>query len=81
MSASADTVRHCRGSPLRASHASPSDGVTFPMPDARTDTTEARPLEASQAAAAGSGRHRGPASPEDNSAPAHGKHRRTPEGH
>ncbi|CAM5558946.1 hypothetical protein [Streptomyces abikoensis] len=52
------------------------------MPDARTDTTEARPFEASaQAAAAGSGRHRGPASPDDNSAPAHGKHRRTPEGH
>ncbi|MFF7727739.1 hypothetical protein [Streptomyces sp. NPDC008001] len=52
------------------------------MPDARTDTTEARPFEASaQAAAAGSGRHRGPASPDDNSTPSHGKHRRTPQGH
>ncbi|MEV4438456.1 hypothetical protein AB0K09_05455 [Streptomyces sp. NPDC049577] len=50
------------------------------MPDARTDTTEARTLEASaQAAAAGSGRHRGPASPDDHRAPAHGKHRRTAE--
>ncbi|MEW2575336.1 hypothetical protein [Streptomyces syringium] len=47
------------------------------MPDARTDTTEARPREASaQAAATGSGRHRGPASPNDHGAPAHGKHRR-----
>ncbi|MCC3771159.1 hypothetical protein [Streptomyces sp. UNOC14_S4] len=47
------------------------------MPDARTDTTEARPHEVSaQAAAAGSGRHRGPASPDENSAPTHGKHRR-----
>ncbi|MFF4155753.1 hypothetical protein [Streptomyces sp. NPDC001678] len=52
------------------------------MPDARTDTTEARPLDASaaQAAAAGTGagRHRGPASPDDHAAgtAAHGKHRR-----
>ncbi|MEU4213101.1 hypothetical protein AB0F13_24435 [Streptomyces sp. NPDC026206] len=48
------------------------------MPDARTDTTEARHHEASaQAASAGSGRHRGPASPDENRAPAPGKHRRT----
>ncbi|MEU3350220.1 hypothetical protein [Streptomyces sp. NPDC037389] len=52
------------------------------MPDARTDTTEARPLidaSAAQAAAAGTGRHRGPVSPDDNaaaSAATHGKHRR-----
>ncbi|MFV8128165.1 hypothetical protein ACQEVX_10665 [Streptomyces syringium] len=53
------------------------------MPDARTDTTQARPREASaQAAATGSGRHRGPASPNDHGAPAHGKHRRnTTDGH
>ncbi|MEU7134048.1 hypothetical protein [Streptomyces sp. NPDC046261] len=51
------------------------------MPDARTDTTEARPLEASaQAAAAGTGRHRGPASPDENRAPALGKHRRADAG-
>ncbi|MFC5719978.1 hypothetical protein ACFP1Z_07310 [Streptomyces gamaensis] len=51
------------------------------MPEARTDTTEARPVEASaQAAAAGSGRHRGPLSPNDESGPSsHGKHRRTAE--
>ncbi|EME97713.1 hypothetical protein J7W19_09445 [Streptomyces mobaraensis NBRC 13819 = DSM 40847] len=50
------------------------------MSEARTDTTEARPLEASaQAAAAGSGRHRGPASSDDAGGPAHGKHRRTAE--
>ncbi|MBT2387162.1 hypothetical protein [Streptomyces sp. ISL-11] len=48
------------------------------MPEARTDTTEARHHEASaQAAAAGAGRHRGPASPENTSSPAQGKHRRT----
>ncbi len=49
------------------------------MPEARIDTTEARPREASaQAAAAGSGagKHRGPALPEDSPAPVHGKHRR-----
>ncbi len=50
------------------------------MSDVRTDTTEARPREASaQAAAAGTGRHRGPASPHDHQGvggAAHGKHRR-----
>lgn len=51
------------------------------MSEARTDTTEARPLEASaQAAAAGSGRHRGPASSSDQvPAASHGKHRRVTE--
>ncbi|WP_198535481.1 hypothetical protein [Streptomyces caatingaensis] len=48
------------------------------MSEARTDTTEARPLEASaQAAAAGSGRHRGQASSDEVPATtAHGRHRR-----
>ncbi|MFG2182581.1 hypothetical protein ACGFLS_28210 [Streptomyces abikoensis] len=54
------------------------------MPDARTDTTEARPFDASAARAAaagagtGAGRHRGPASPDDSTmaGAAHGKHRR-----
>ncbi|MEU1780773.1 MULTISPECIES: hypothetical protein [Streptomyces] len=54
------------------------------MPDARTDTTEARPFDASAARAAaagagtGAGRHRGPASPDDSAVAgaAHGKHRR-----
>ncbi|WP_171161995.1 hypothetical protein [Streptomyces sp. I05A-00742] len=49
------------------------------MSEVRTDTTEARPLQAAsaQAASAGSGRHRGPASSDDASTPVHGKHRRT----
>ncbi|MFI1967920.1 hypothetical protein [Streptomyces cinnamoneus] len=47
------------------------------MSDARNDTTEARTLKApAQAAAGGTGRHRGPASPDENRAPAFGKHRR-----
>ncbi|GHF33456.1 MULTISPECIES: hypothetical protein [Streptomyces] len=47
------------------------------MPDVRTDTTEARPEASAQAAAAGTGRHRGPqASSDDDRIPAHGKHRR-----
>ncbi|MFF4405775.1 hypothetical protein ACFY2W_32885 [Streptomyces sp. NPDC001262] len=47
------------------------------MPDVRTDTTEARLEASAQAAAAGTGRHRGPqASSDDDRAPAHGKHRR-----
>ncbi|MEV0264004.1 hypothetical protein AB0I49_22065 [Streptomyces sp. NPDC050617] len=49
------------------------------MPEARIDTTEARPEASAQAAAAGSGagKHRGPALPEETPAPVHGKHRRT----
>ncbi|MFF9480075.1 hypothetical protein [Streptomyces sp. NPDC014733] len=49
------------------------------MPEAQTDTTEARPQEASaQAAEAhGSGRHRGPAATEEAKAAANGRHRRT----
>lgn len=55
------------------------------MPEARTDTTEARPLgpatpEAGSAAAAeaasGPGRHRGHAAAEEAQADVHGKHRR-----
>ncbi|MEU5213906.1 hypothetical protein [Streptomyces sp. NPDC020742] len=48
------------------------------MSEARTDTTQARPQEASAQAAeaAGSGRHRGPAASEEANAAAHGRHRR-----
>ncbi|GAA0436530.1 hypothetical protein [Streptomyces luteireticuli] len=47
------------------------------MSEARTDTTEARPLEASaRAAAAGAGRHRGPASSDESHTTTQGKHRR-----
>ncbi|MFI9718542.1 hypothetical protein ACIHFE_02650 [Streptomyces sp. NPDC052396] len=51
------------------------------MSEARTDTTEASRIEASaQAAAAGSGRHRGPSSMlDDQPASPHGKHRRPAE--
>ncbi len=58
-----------------------TDGVTFPMSEARIDTTEASRIEASaQAAAAGYGKHRGPASlADDQSASPHGKHRRPAE--
>ncbi|MBH1933420.1 hypothetical protein I5Q34_03810 [Streptomyces sp. AV19] len=51
------------------------------MSEARTDTTEARPLEASaQAAAAGSGRHRGPQSSDESHTTTHGRHRRVSDG-
>ncbi|MEU9119360.1 hypothetical protein AB0C96_05785 [Streptomyces sp. NPDC048506] len=48
------------------------------MSEARTDTPQARPQEASaQAAEAASyGRHRGPAATNDSDAAAHGRHRR-----
>ncbi|MFH8572378.1 hypothetical protein [Streptomyces sp. NPDC017993] len=48
------------------------------MSEARTDTTEARPQEASAqaAAAANSGRHRGPAATEEARDAANGRHRR-----
>ncbi|GGU52427.1 hypothetical protein GCM10010211_16040 [Streptomyces albospinus] len=48
------------------------------MSEARTDTTQARPQEASaQAAEAASGRHRGQASSsEEAQAAVHGRHRR-----
>ncbi|WP_196943096.1 hypothetical protein [Streptomyces sclerotialus] len=48
------------------------------MSEARTDTTEARPHEASAqaATAAGSGKHRGPAASEDAAASGAGRHRR-----
>ncbi|MEV5506864.1 hypothetical protein [Streptomyces orinoci] len=51
------------------------------MSEARIDTTEASRIEASaQAAAAGYGKHRGPASlADDQSASPHGKHRRPAE--
>ncbi|MET7799269.1 hypothetical protein [Streptomyces decoyicus] len=45
------------------------------MSDARTDTTQARPQEAS-AQAARSGKHRGPAAAEESDSAAHGRHRR-----
>ncbi|MFI0213412.1 hypothetical protein [Streptomyces lydicus] len=45
------------------------------MSEARTDTTQARPQEAS-AQAARSGRHRGPAAAEESDSTAHGRHRR-----
>ncbi|MEV6568698.1 hypothetical protein [Streptomyces kronopolitis] len=48
------------------------------MSEARTDTTQARPQEASAQAAeaASSGRHRGPAAAEESDSTAHGRHRR-----
>ncbi|MGW1376378.1 hypothetical protein ACWD6P_19190 [Streptomyces sp. NPDC002446] len=48
------------------------------MSEARTDTTQARPQEASAQAAeaTGSGRHRGPAATEEAGATPHGRHRR-----
>ncbi|WP_174244152.1 hypothetical protein [Streptomyces sp. TM32] len=49
------------------------------MSEARTDTTQARPQEASAQAAeaASSGRHRGPAAAaEQSGSAAHGRHRR-----
>ncbi|MEV5122998.1 hypothetical protein AB0K49_09320 [Streptomyces decoyicus] len=48
------------------------------MPEARTDTTQARPQEASAEAAeaARSGKHRGPAAAEESDSAAHGRHRR-----
>ncbi|MEV7381396.1 hypothetical protein [Streptomyces lydicus] len=48
------------------------------MSEARTDTTQARPQEASAqaAAAARSGRHRGPAAAEESDSTAYGRHRR-----
>ncbi|AJT67403.1 hypothetical protein [Streptomyces chattanoogensis] len=48
------------------------------MSEARTDTTEARPQEATAQAAeaASSGRHRGPAATEEVQADVHGRHRR-----
>ncbi|UNO42370.1 hypothetical protein [Streptomyces sp. MST-110588] len=51
------------------------------MSEARTDTTEARPYEASaQAATAeGAGRHRGPAAREDAGTSPNGRHRREKE--
>lgn len=50
------------------------------MSEARIDTTEASPIEASaQAAAAGSGKHRGPESQENDHTSSHGKHRRAGE--
>ncbi|WP_199896604.1 hypothetical protein [Streptomyces niger] len=45
------------------------------MSEARTETTEARPQQAS-APAAGSGKHRGPAASEDAAASSAGRHRR-----
>ncbi|MFH8405937.1 hypothetical protein ACH4FX_14335 [Streptomyces sp. NPDC018019] len=48
------------------------------MSEARTDPTQARPQDAAQAAAAaGSGKHRGPAASEDTGASPNGRHRRT----
>ncbi|GAA0456895.1 hypothetical protein [Streptomyces olivaceiscleroticus] len=48
------------------------------MSEARTETTEARPQQASAQAApaAGSGKHRGPAASEDAAASSAGRHRR-----
>ncbi|GAU69384.1 hypothetical protein SSP35_12_00320 [Streptomyces sp. NBRC 110611] len=48
------------------------------MSEARTDTTQARPQEASAQAAeaAGAGRHRGPAATDESESAAHGRHRR-----
>lgn len=55
-----------------------TDGVTLFMSEARTDTTQARPREASALAAeaASSGRHRGPAAAEESGSTPHGRHRR-----
>ncbi|MFD7920578.1 hypothetical protein ACFV3R_15300 [Streptomyces sp. NPDC059740] len=52
------------------------------MSEARTDTTEARPQEASAQSAedTGPGRHRGPAAPNDGDGAAHGRHRRPAQG-
>ncbi|MFH8343553.1 hypothetical protein [Streptomyces sp. NPDC018045] len=48
------------------------------MSEARTHTTQARPQDAAQAAAAaGSGKHRGPAASEDTDASPNGRHRRS----
>lgn len=51
------------------------------MSEARTDTTQARPQEASAQAAeaASSGKHRGPAAAEESNSAAHGRHRRDKE--
>ncbi|MGP8302213.1 hypothetical protein ACTPOK_30695 [Streptomyces inhibens] len=48
------------------------------MSEARTNTTQARPQEATAqaAAAASSGKHRGPAAAEESDSTAHGRHRR-----
>lgn len=46
------------------------------MSEARTDTTQARPQEASAQAAEAAGRHRGPAAAEESYSTAHGRHRR-----
>ncbi|MEV5598326.1 hypothetical protein [Streptomyces sp. NPDC052496] len=47
------------------------------MSEARTDTTQARPQDADRAAAAaGAGRHRGPAASEDTAVSPNGRHRR-----
>lgn len=48
------------------------------MSEARTDTTQARQYDAAQAAAAaGAGKHRGPAASEDAGASPNGRHRRS----
>ncbi|MFK8846372.1 hypothetical protein [Streptomyces sp. Ac-502] len=47
------------------------------MSEARTDTTQARRQDADRAAAAaGAGKHRGPAASEDTAASPNGRHRR-----